>query len=145
MHNCFSHVQLCATLWTVAHQAPLSMGFSRQAYWTGLPFPAPGDLPHQGSNPQTQHLLHCWQILYCWATREAQYVHYTSIKLEETNNLFFLSVFVLFQKANLFIPKCTKRDLFDKWEFKNMVFGFTLDWQNITFLDKDGYLQISFS
>ena len=40
----FSRVQLCATLWTVAHQAPLSMGFSRQEYWSGLPFPPPEDL-----------------------------------------------------------------------------------------------------
>ena len=36
------------TLWTVAHQAPLSMGFSRQEYWNGLPFPSPGDLPSPG-------------------------------------------------------------------------------------------------
>ena len=36
------------TIWTVAHQAPLSMGFSRQEYWSGLPFPSPGDLPHPG-------------------------------------------------------------------------------------------------
>ena len=41
-------VQLFATLWTVAHQAPLSMGFSRQEYWSGLPFPSPGDFPTQG-------------------------------------------------------------------------------------------------
>ena len=41
----FSCVQLCVTLWTVAHQAPLSMGFSRQEYWNGLPCPPPGDLP----------------------------------------------------------------------------------------------------
>ena len=40
-----SHVQLFATLWTVAHQAPLSMGFSGQEYWSGLLFPSPGDLP----------------------------------------------------------------------------------------------------
>ena len=39
--SCFSHVQLCATLWTAAHQAPLSTGFSRQEYWSGLPFPSP--------------------------------------------------------------------------------------------------------
>ena len=38
MLSCFNRVQLCATLWTVAHQAPLSMGFSRQEYWSGLPF-----------------------------------------------------------------------------------------------------------
>ena len=40
----FSRVQLFATPWTVAHQAPLSMGSSRQEYWSGLPFPPPGDL-----------------------------------------------------------------------------------------------------
>ena len=39
------------TLWTVAHQAPLSMGFSRQEYWSGLPFPSPGDLPDPGIEP----------------------------------------------------------------------------------------------
>ena len=40
-----SHVQLFATLWTAVHQAPLSMGYFRQEYWNGLPFPPPGDLP----------------------------------------------------------------------------------------------------
>ena len=45
MLSLFSHVQLFVTSWTVAHQAPLSMGFSRQEYWSGLPFPSPGDLP----------------------------------------------------------------------------------------------------
>ena len=44
----FSHVWLCATLWTVAHQAPLSMEFSRQECWRGLPCPLPGDLPDPG-------------------------------------------------------------------------------------------------
>ena len=48
MLSCFSHVQLCAILWTVARQAPLSMGFSRKEYWSGLPFPPPGDLPEPG-------------------------------------------------------------------------------------------------
>ena len=41
-------VQLFVTLWTVAHQAPLSRGFSRQEYWSGLLFPTPGDLPNPG-------------------------------------------------------------------------------------------------
>ena len=44
----FSHVQLFATPWTVALQAPLSMGFSRQQYWSGLPCPFPRDLPNPG-------------------------------------------------------------------------------------------------
>ena len=47
----FSHVQLFATLWTVAHQAPLSMVFSRQGYWSGLPCPPPGDLPNPEIRP----------------------------------------------------------------------------------------------
>ena len=46
-----SRVWLFVTPWTVAHQAPLSMGFSRQEYWSGLPFPSPGDLPNPGIEP----------------------------------------------------------------------------------------------
>ena len=46
-----SHVRLFATLWTVVHQAPPSMGFSRQEYWSGLPFPSLGDLPDPGIKP----------------------------------------------------------------------------------------------
>ena len=44
----FNCARLFATLWAVAHQAPLSMGFSRQEYWSGLPCPSPGDLPNPG-------------------------------------------------------------------------------------------------
>ena len=44
----FGHVQLFVTLWTAAHQAPLSMGFSRQEYWRGQPFPSLGDFPDPG-------------------------------------------------------------------------------------------------
>ena len=55
-----SRVWLFATLWTVTHQAPLSVEFSRQEYWSGLPFPAPGNLPTQGLNEHLLRLLH-WQ------------------------------------------------------------------------------------
>ena len=47
----FSHIQLCAIIQTVAHQAPLSIGFSRQEYWSGLPCPPPGDLPNPSIKP----------------------------------------------------------------------------------------------
>ena len=47
----FSHAQLFVTLWTIAHQAPLSMGFSRQEYWSGLPCSPPGNLPDPGIRP----------------------------------------------------------------------------------------------
>ena len=51
MLSCYSRVQLCVTLWTVARQAPLCMGFSRQEYWSGLPCPPPGDLNDPGIEP----------------------------------------------------------------------------------------------
>ena len=49
----FCHVWLCVTLWTVACQAPLSLGFFRQEYWSELPFPSPGVLPDPGINPMS--------------------------------------------------------------------------------------------
>ena len=62
----FSHVQLFSTPCTVARQAPLSMGFSRHEYWSGLPFPSPGDLPHPGIEPRSPALQ---QILYSLSHR----------------------------------------------------------------------------
>ena len=52
----FNPVQLCATLWTVARQAPLSLGFSRQEYWSGLPFPSAGGLPDPGIEPASSYV-----------------------------------------------------------------------------------------
>ena len=67
MYTCvpshFSCVWLSAALWTVACQAPLSMGFSGEEYWSGLPCPPPGDLPGQGSNLHLLCLLH-WQVCF---------------------------------------------------------------------------------
>ena len=51
------HVRLFATLWTVAHQAPLSIGFTRRKYWSGLPFPPPGDLSDSGIKPTSPALV----------------------------------------------------------------------------------------
>ena len=61
-----SHVRLFATPGTVAYQAPLSMGFSRQLYWNGLPFPSPGDLSNAGIEPGSPALQadsSCFQLL----------------------------------------------------------------------------------
>ena len=52
----FSRVRLFATSWTVAYQVPPSMGFSRQEYWSGLPFPSLGDLPNPGIEPRSPTL-----------------------------------------------------------------------------------------
>ena len=51
-----SHVRLFATLWTVGNQVLQSMGFSRQEYWSGLPFPPPEDLPDPGTEPASSAL-----------------------------------------------------------------------------------------
>ena len=64
-----SCVQLFATTWTVAHQVPLSMGFSRQEYWSGLPFLSPGDLPNSGIEPRSTYIPGGFFTI--WATRES--------------------------------------------------------------------------
>ena len=56
MCQSLSHVRLFAIPWTVACQAPLSMEFSRQEYWSGLLFPSPGDLPDPGIKPRSPAL-----------------------------------------------------------------------------------------
>ena len=63
-----SHVWLFATPWTVAYQAPPSMGFSKQEYWSGLPFPFPGDLPDPRIEPRSPALQS--GTFNLWATRE---------------------------------------------------------------------------
>ena len=68
----FSRVQLFVTLWTIAHQAPLSMGFSRQEYWSVLPCPPPGDLPDPGMEPVSPALA--GGLFTTWASLVAQMV-----------------------------------------------------------------------
>ena len=60
-----SRLLLLVAPWTVVRQAPLSLELSRQEYRSGLPFPAPGDLPTQESNPHLLHLLH-WQMIFLY-------------------------------------------------------------------------------
>ena len=54
--SCFSHVRVCVIPWTADCQAPLSIGFSRQEYWSRLPRPPPGDLPNSGIEPKSPAL-----------------------------------------------------------------------------------------
>ena len=65
-----SRVWLFATPWTVAYQAPPSMGFSGQRYWSGLPFPSPEDLPDPGIKPRST--CTAWRRCTLWAIREAR-------------------------------------------------------------------------
>ena len=88
MLSCFSHVWFFVTLWTVACQAPLSMGFSRRESWSGLPFPPPGDLPNPGIKPKslTPHAL-AGRFFTTSGTLEAQF----SLEVGENLRIFTVS------------------------------------------------------
>ena len=88
MHKCY--LPACVpvqwffvTLWTVAPQAPMSMGFPRQEYWSGLPFPSPGDLPYPGIECISPALTDEF-FTHC-ATREAQGWVFVFLALEDYN------------------------------------------------------------
>ena len=74
-HQCgvklLSRVRLCVTPWSVVHQAPLSMGFPRPEYWSGLPFPSPGHLPDRSIESVSPAALSLQGFLYRRATTEA--------------------------------------------------------------------------
>ena len=93
MLNCFTRVWLFATLWTVAHQAPLSLGFPRQEYWSRLPCPPARDLPNPGIKPLslTSPAL-AGRFFTTGATWEAQSM-YTMRKWSEVKSLSFVWLF----------------------------------------------------
>ena len=104
----FSSIQLSATPWTVAHQAPLSMGFSRQEYWSGLPCPPSGDLPDSGIKlaslmSLTSPVL-AGELSTIPATWETNHLLLNIVKsLKFGNNFSFLCFWSLFQQRSLLI------------------------------------------
>ena len=68
MLSCFSCIQLFETLWTVAPQVPLSLGFSGQEYWSGLPCPSPGDFPDPGLEPASFTSYALASRFFTWVT-----------------------------------------------------------------------------
>ena len=107
IHSCFSCVQLSVTLWTVAHQAPPSMGFSRQEYQSGLPCPPPGDLPDQGIEPTIY--VTSWtagRFFIHWATWEVYVCVYTHIHIPILRSTFYISALrIIFLKLYTFSTK----------------------------------------
>ena len=94
--SCFSRVQLFATLWTVALQAPLSMGFSRQEYWSGLLCPPPGDLPDPGIEPRSLTSPQLAGGLFTTSTTWEAPIHlYLAINWEKLSHYFFKNNFWL--------------------------------------------------
>ena len=113
----FSHVQLCVTLWTVAHQALLSMGFSLQKYWSVLPCPPPRDLPNPGIKPassaspalQADLLPLCpWWSLYSVLILLKLSVESCSLQSLQTTSSFWSSLFIVFwgSDSHLFVSLC---------------------------------------
>ena len=100
---------LLQTLWTAACQAPLSMGFSRQKYWSGISFPSSGDLPNPGIKPKC--LLHCRQILYHWATWKSQNAYEIFISIYLSPCLFPACLSRLLILKISFICHCVIREL----------------------------------
>ena len=90
----FQYAQFFVNLWTVARQAPLSMGFFRQECWGGLPFPSPGIFLTQGLN---QGLLHCRWILYHLSHRGSPHLGKEHIKFP---------TFFKFPQAFQISPEC---------------------------------------
>ena len=115
LHACvlsgFSRVWLFETQWTIAHQAPLSMGFSQKEYWSGLPCPPPGDHPNPGIQPTSpaspalqmnslplshwgSHYISSTYLYYKWEFL-FDYLHPTPLLLTSGNhNLIFLYKFI---------------------------------------------------
>ena len=103
-----------ATSWTVARQAPLSMGFPRQEYWSGLPFPSPGDLPNPGIEPESvASSALAGELSTCWATGEAGLEHTLSIKYwaGQVHLGFSVRCYVTAWKDFLANPICLPEDL----------------------------------
>ena len=96
---CFSPVQPFVSLWTVAHQAPLSMGFSWQEYWSGFPCPPPGDLPNPGIEPESlTSLALAGGFFTTNATWEALLISLKQ-KGKKISSLKLAPVFLTFKKA----------------------------------------------
>ena len=97
--SCF---RLFTTPWTVAHQAPLSMGFPRQDYWSGLPFPLPGDLPKPGIKPSLLCLPHCRQIVFLSHQRSL-----ISLLSHQRSLIYLLIYYSLPPSLSSFSPFCS--------------------------------------
>ena len=120
----FSLVQLFDTPWTVACQAPLSMEFSRSEYWSGYPFPPPGDLPFsrgsslfqgifptQRSNPG---ILHCRWILYCLSLQESRVTKLIHIDGEKHFNYIIVYILCYFIQSLRFHDAAVQFNAFSK-------------------------------
>ena len=125
MWSHFSHVQLYATLWTIAHQDPLSMGVSREDYWSGLPCPPPGDLPEPGIEPMSliscfgRQVLHhsaTWEAHLCGSSKNYSFIYFMFIPI------WILYIFI--RTMDIWYPHTYNfYSFFDNWIFLSLSSG----------------------
>ena len=96
-----SHVRLFVTPWTVAYRAPRSMGFSRREYWSGLPFPSPGDLPNPGIEPGSPTLQYYPKQSINSVQFLANFQWLFFIEVEQIGNIFiWCNIYNVYSKEN---------------------------------------------
>ena len=102
----FNRFRLFATPWTVALQAPLSVGFSRRERWSGLPFPSPGDLPDPGIKPRVSCIILLCKWLPCFLfsfLQQYRHPHITWIKLFVFGDLRWMQLSLLMSSLSVVI------------------------------------------
>ena len=97
----FNRVRLCAAPWTVAHQAPPSLGFSRQEHWSGLPFPSPGDLPDPGTELKSPALTGRFFTTELPREPKTVLLRYNSYTIQFTNLECITQQFLVYYIINL--------------------------------------------
>ena len=118
MLSCFCRVQFFETLGTIAHQAPLSMGFSRQAYWSGLSCTPPRDLPKPGTEPSSlMSPALVGRFFTTSTTREALFYGRAKCKESQCRNYFCFVQYFSHEKS-LYIRQL-QVELPSRWDFKN--------------------------
>ena len=134
-HFNVNHVWLFSTLWTVACQAPLFMGFSRPEYWNGLPFPSPGDLPNPGIEPrspalQTDSLPTELKEAPCYQSSRGEFA---TTEVDITNVCILMSIWI-WNSMNFFFPflLCFHHFSVDMKEF--CVFKYCFSFSHLPFI-----------
>ena len=119
----FSHVQLFATLWIVACQAPLSMGFSRQEYWSGLPFPSPGNLPNPGIEHASLMSPALAGVFFTTATTSEALFHDGELNCRFLSFFFFLLILKdVFVPQAFLLSKIHNMSLMSLWNFRIYIY-----------------------
>ena len=125
---CFSCVRVLMTLWTITHQAPLSMGFSRQEYWSGLPCPPPGDLPDPGIESRSPAL----QVDSLLSEPPGKPLTLQVSEFQDYSFSIFLANLPVLFRDHLFLIKCQIQQIVTNICYEHSLFSILLYNQHLT-------------